>query len=176
MCCCKKITQEEFANMNLLDLVEYLKKLPTKTLKDLRFSDLYQPENSCNGIYFITSPDHSKFYIGKASSRSVAERISPYFDSRRDAFFNSFLRNRLRDKSLEISSENLHLCYLESLDWQISVLFIERNDETFKTLISFVESLLIYHFNRKYNNRCINGTNRRRDIDINSKFITQLQR
>ena len=172
MCCCKTITQQELSNKNLLELLDFLKSIPAKTLKELRFSDLYQPWNSCNGIYFISSPDCKQIYMGKASRRCVADRIGAYFDSRENGFLNSFLKHIAKSKNLTLSSANLHDCYKDVLDWRLSVMFVETDNEEAVALINMIERMLIFHL-RNYE-ICINHTNRRRDIDRHTPFKTLL--
>jgi hypothetical protein len=173
MSCYKIIKQSELSNMNLSALIEYLKSLPTKTLKELRYSDVYQPEQSCHGLYFFVSPDHKKLYVGKSSSRCVADRIGANFDSRKSGFLNSLLKKISKIQYGDIESVNLHRTYQTILDWEITVLFVESNITNELTrLLSVVEGMLIFYFQQ--NDLCINTTNRRANINVNATFGTLL--
>lgn len=159
-CCSSIISKEDFGNLTYEKLVEKINEIPTTTIKELRYSDLYQPRNSCHGIYIIKSPDN-KYYFGKATGRSVAERIGGHIDSRKSSYMNSLLKNVAGKQN---NYDDLHQTYSKVLGWEFSVLFVEGNsvedkDVELIQLITVAEQMLIYHF--KNNNQCLNGCNRK---------------
>ena len=156
MKCSNIISEEDFGNLTYKMLVKTINDIPRTTIRELRYSDLYQPRNSCHGIYIIKSPEN-KYYFGKATGRCVADRIGGHIDSRNDSFINSFLKIVAGEN---FSDEDLHQAFIKTLDWEFSVLFVEGQGEDKGKLIGLAEQLLIYYF--KINNQCINGCNRKR--------------
>lgn len=155
MKCSSIISKENFGNLTYEMLVKTINEIPKTTIRELRYSDLYQPRNSCHGIYIIKSPEN-KYYFGKATGRCIADRIGGHIDSRNDSFMNSFLKTVAGEN---FSDEDLHQTFIKTLDWELSVLFVEGQGEYKDKLIGLAEQLLIYHF--KINNQCFNGCNRK---------------
>lgn len=156
MKCSDIITQEELENLNLVQLIERINTIPKTTIKELRFSDLYQPRNSCHGIYFIKSPQNI-IYIGTATKRCIADRIGGHFDSRKGSFLNSFLKKVAEEET----DEAMHCAFMNVLDWEFSVLFTEGNEtQSLTKLTHFAEQLLIYYYTK--HKQCLNGCRRKR--------------
>ena len=149
------ISQTELRQLTTAQLVEKIKTISTTTIKELRYSDLYQPQNSCHGIYFVASPE-GKYYFGKAAKRCIADRIGAHFDSRKDGFLNSLLKNIAQSDN----AEALHQCYNNIQDWHFGVLFVEgKEDEPLYKLIELAERVLIFTYRQA--DKCFNGCNRR---------------
>ncbi len=91
-------------------LVNAINKMPGVLVKDLKYSDLMLPANQCNGVYVFqqgnkyqimgekeeqTSTKNGSicWYVGKASSRALVERIGAHFAPRHDDYMNSLLKN-----------------------------------------------------------------------------------
>lgn len=143
MKCCSIISKEDFGNLTYEKLVKKINEIPTTTIRELRYSDLYQPRNSCHGIYIIKSPDN-KYYFGKATGRCVADRIGAHFDSRKGSYMNSLLKKVASDDS----DYALQQSYNTIIDWQFGVLFIDGNEsEQLRKLIGLAERILIHHHN-----------------------------
>ena len=155
MKCCSIISKEDFGNLTYDKLVEKIYEIPTTTIRELRYSDLYQRRNSCHGIYVIKSPEN-KYYFGKATGRSMVDRIGGHFDSREGSFLNSLLGKL----ACENTDDALHNAYIQILDWEFSVLFVEgKESEYLKKIIGVAERMLIYDF--YHNGMCLNGCNRK---------------
>lgn len=155
MRCCSIISLGAFEKLNLVQLIEKINDIPTISIKELRYSDLYQPRKSCHGIYIIKSPE-GKYYFGKATGRSMVDRIGGHFDSRTGSFLNSLLCKL----AYENTDEALHNAYIQILDWEFSVLFIEDEEsEYLKKIIGVAERMLIYDFYQK--DLCLNGRGRK---------------
>ena len=170
--CYDVIKQSDLANKTLVDIELLIKTIPQKPLSDLRYFDLFRPANSCIGLYFIESPDGSMLYIGKACSRSIAERIGSHFDCRSNSVLNSLVRayckKRFPEKNGYFTDNDLCEAFTELQDWKFSALFVEWTNEDYaKQLISKVESLLIYDLQPLRGN-CINGTRRIHNINVNT--------
>lgn len=167
MKCGRIIRKIDFGDLTYEMLVEQLHKIPKITLKELRYSDLYQPRNSCHGIYIIKSPD-CKYYFGKATGRCIADRIGAHFDSRIDSFLNALLVKQAEEKT----DEALHRAYESMLDWEFSVLFVEgEEDEELSTLISLAERMLIYYHNK--NHQSLNSCKRKNDYPNLDSSLSQ---
>ena len=170
--CYKIIKESDLSEMSLIEIEDLVKSIPTKLLGDLKYYDLYQPEYSCKGLYFIESPDGLELYIGKASSRCVGDRISAHLDSRVPSMLNSLPKKVFRhnNQSAEITNEILHDVLDAMRNWKVSVLLVESNNScSLKSLINKVESLLILDLQPPKGN-CINSTKRtkvvRTDVPI----------
>lgn len=164
--------------MTLSDIERLAASIPQKPLKELRFYDLYQAEFSSWGLYFIESPCGDMLYIGKATSRSVGDRVSAHLDCRDSSFLNSLpkavLKSRRYNSDNKVDINNrLNDIITELREWNISVLFVEFDDtsrEYTKHLIQKIESLLIYDYRPK--GKCINSSHRKTNIDINKPIKT----
>lgn len=168
MKCFELISKDDFGNLTYDTLVEKIYEIPTTTIRELRYSDLYQRRNSCHGIYIIKSPEN-KYYFGKAIGRCMADRIGGHFDSRTGSFLNSLLGKLACDNT----DDSLHNAYIQILDWEFSALFVEgEENEELKKLIGFAEQMLIYHFNK--DNKCFNGCNRKRPYDNLEQSLSKL--
>ena len=160
------MNNHDFVQKTLEEINQLISSIPRKKLLDLHYCDLYQPEESCLGLYFIESPDGKMLYIGKVTSRTICERIGAHFDSRVDSILNSLPKKVFEktNNSKEFSSEELDNVIQGLWDWAIAVLFVmvDNVDKT-KHLISKAESLLIFDMQPPKGN-CINGTNRKYPI------------
>ena len=170
------ILENDLATKTLDDVKRLIASIPRKKLKDLRYYDLYQPGDSCLGLYFIESPDRKMLYIGKATSRTVCERVAAHFDSRAAAILNS-LPKKVFQKTygpIDPSDVDLHNIISGLKDWTIAVLFVEVNNEIrTQKLISKTESMLIFDLQPCNGGNCINGTNRKNPISTTT-LIGQL--
>ena len=166
---CHRVIDECTLAQSTLDQIKQLiSSIPRKKLKDLRYYDLYQPKESCLGLYFIESPAGDMLYIGKATSRTICERVGAHFDSRADSILNSLPKKVFsKYNSGDPSSEGLHGVIQGFGNWTIAVLFVKvSNLDKAKYLISKTESLLIFDLQPPKGN-CINGTNRKCPISTN---------
>ena len=174
--CYTVILENDLASKTLDDVKRLIASIPRKKLKDLRYYDLYQPGDSCLGLYFIESPDRKMLYIGKATSRTVCERVAAHFDSRAAAILNS-LPKKVFQKTygpIDPSDVDLHNIISGLKDWTIAVLFVEVNNEIrTQKLISKTESMLIFDLQPCNGGNCINGTNRKNPISTTT-LIGQL--
>lgn len=159
MKCHSTINKKDFGNLTYKMLVEEINQIPRTTIKELRYSDLYQPRNSCHGIYIIKSPE-CKCYFGKATGRCIADRIGAHFDSRTGSFLNALLE-KLADTNTD---EALQEAYERILDWEVAVLFVEgEEDDILSKLIGLAERMLIYYHNKEH--LCFNSCKRQRDYE-----------
>lgn len=148
------ISQTELGLLTPSQLVEKFKTISTTTIKELRYSDLYQPKNSCHGIYFVASPE-GKYYFGKATKRCIADRIGAHFDSREKGFLNTLLKKIAQSDN----ERDLHQCYNNIQDWHFGVVFVEGEEaESLYKLIELVERVLIFTY--RQTDKCFNGCNR----------------
>lgn len=166
--CYTTITESNLSNKTIRDLEQLIGTIPTKKLGDVCYSDLYQPEKLCIGLYFITSPDGTQLYIGKSTSCCIVERIAAHIDGRQDAYLNSFPKRVLTTQGKSITSSNINSIMPNILDWNLSVLFVEWQNLSYaQHLIHKAESLLIFDLQPQKGN-CINGTNRNKPINIDT--------
>lgn len=165
MRCCSIISQGEFEKLDLVKLIEKINEIPTISVKELRFSDLYQPRKSCHGIYIFKSPEGTH-YFGKATGRCITDRIGAHFDSRSGGFLNSLLGKL----ACENTDEALHNAYIQILDWEFSVLFVEGEEsEYLKKIIGVAERMLIYDF--QHRGKCFNRCNQNSLYDRSVSLI-----
>ena len=163
------VAQSQLENSTLLDMKQLIKTIPTKRLGDVRYSDLYQPANNCIGLYFLASPDGKQLYIGKSTSRCIAERIAAHIDGRANAYLNSFSKNVLIRQGKDITNHNINNILPNLFDWNLSVLFVAwQNESCAKQLISKIEGMLIFDLQPQNGGNCIHGTNRKKPISVNT--------
>ena len=166
--CSITITELDLSNRSICDLEQLIPTIPTKRLGAVCYSDLYQPANSCIGLYFLTSPDGKQRYIGKSTSRCIVERIAAHIDGRANAYLNSFPKTVLIRQGNNVTDHNIDSIMSNLFDWNLSVLFVEwQNESDVQQLIRKAESLLIFDLQPPKGN-CINGTNRKYQININT--------
>lgn len=166
--CYITISELDLSNRSIWDLEQLIPTIPTKRLGDVRYSDLYKPANSCIGLYFLTSPDDKQLYIGKSTSRCIVERIAAHIDGRASAYLNSFPKTVLIRQGKVVTDHNIDTIMPNLFDWNLSVLFVEWHNESYaQQLIRKAESLLIFDLQPPKGN-CINGTNRKYQININT--------
>jgi hypothetical protein len=172
----KIIKESILSQMTLVEIETLVNSIPKKSLGSLCYYDLYQPDTCCKGLYFIESPDKRRLYIGKASSRCVGERISAHLDSRANSMLNSLPKKVFSHNNpySNITNKDLHNILIELQDWKVSVLFVERDeDSTVKTLIGKVESLLIADC-QFHGGHCINHSIRKKKIEREVKIADLL--
>ena len=165
--CYTVILENDLSLKTLDDVKQLMASIPRKTLSDLRYYDLYQPEDSCLGLYFIESPDKKMLYIGKATSRTVCDRLGAHFDCRVAAILNSLSKKIFQNENGQMTptDDDLHKIINGLKDWTIAVLFVEAGDVTrTEKLISKTESMLIFDLQPCNGGNCINGTNRKNPI------------
>ena len=80
-------------------------RLDVLTLKDLVFCGS-QEIRTGNGVYIFKNKSEN-IYVGKCSARNFVERISGHFDIRHNGWFNSLLRNIVKNDNEEQSDKNL---------------------------------------------------------------------
>ena len=167
--CYTVIGQSQLENSTLLDIEQLIKTIPAKRLGDVRYSDLYQPANSCIGLYFLASLDGKQLYIGKSTSRCIAERIAAHIDGRANAYLNSFSKTVLIRQGKGVTNHNINNIVPNLFDWNLSVLFVEWQNESYaKHLISKIDGMLIFDLQPQNGGNCINGTNRKKTINVNT--------
>lgn len=169
--CYTVILENDLSLKTLDDVKQLMPSIPRKKLSDLRYYDLYQPEDRCLGLYFIESPDKKMLYIGKATSRTACDRLGAHFDCRVAAILNSLPKKVFQklygqaNKQTEPTDDDLHKIINGLKDWTIAVLFVEAGDVTrTEKLISKTESMLIFDLQPCNGGNCINGTNRKNPI------------
>lgn len=92
-------------------IIKHLESENSVALKDFNFLEYtkgitFENEQCENGMYIFRFTD-GKYYVGKASSCTLLERISKHLDGRRWGGFNSVLRELgYNDKSLDYHIEN----------------------------------------------------------------------
>lgn len=160
--------------MKIPQLLKLVKSTPHTPLNDVKYSDLYQPVDSCHGIYFMVAPDESVYYIGKASKRCLADRMGAHFDSRKDSYMNSFLKAILAKQEVKASDKKLNECYQQAKNWHFGVLFVKGEEcEQLYKLIELAERILIYYLLKEQ--RCLNGCNRKRPYDTTISLFETLK-
>ena len=106
-------------------------------------------------------------YIGKATSRTVCERLGAHFDCRVAAILNSLPKRIFQNENGQMTptDEDLHNIIEGLRDWTIAVLFIKANNvASTQKLISKIESMLIFDLQPCNGGNCINCTNRKNPI------------
>ena len=165
--CYTVILENDLSLKTLDDVKKLIASIPRRKLKDLRYYDLYQPGDSCLGLYFIESPDKKSLYIGKATSRTVCERLGAHFDCRVAAILNSLPKKifQIENGQMTPTDEDLHNIIEGLRDWTIAVLFVKANNVAYtQKLISKIESMLIFDLQPCNGGNCINGANRKNPI------------
>lgn len=169
--CYTVILENDLSLKTLDDVKQLMASIPRKKLSDLRYYDLYQPEDRCLGLYFIESPDKKMLYIGKATSRTVCDRLGAHFDCRVAAILNSLPKKVFQklygqaNKQTEPTDDDLHKIINGLKGWTIAVLFVKANNVAYtQKLISKIESMLIFDLQPYNGGNCINGTNRKNPI------------
>ncbi len=165
--CYTVILENDLSLKTLDDVKQLMASIPRKTLSDLRYYDLYQPEDSCLGLYFIESPDKKMLYIGKATSRTVCDRLGAHFDCRVAAILKSLSKKIFQNENGQMTptDDDLHKIISGLKDWTIAVLFVKANNVAYtQKLISKIESMLIFDLQPYNGGNCINGTNRKNPI------------
>jgi hypothetical protein len=99
---------KNFVDNTLVDcIINHLESDDSMVLKDFNFLDYtrgitFNDELRENGMYFFRFSD-GKYYIGKASSCTMLERIAKHIDGRKVGGFNGVLRNLI-----PVSDEQKH--------------------------------------------------------------------
>jgi hypothetical protein len=160
---------QKTVNNPLIDsIINHLESEKSVALKDFNFLDYVEGIKSGtelleNGIYIFRFSD-GKYYVGKASSCTLLERISKHIDGRRWGGFNAVLKELgYNDKSLDYHIEN-QLAFLSAkvvllpVSWN---LFIKQGkDLKIDKPLHKLESDLIYLFKTRFPQiHLINKTN-----------------
>ena len=165
--CYTVILENDLSLKTLDDVKQLMASIPRKKLSDLRYYDLYRPEDRCLGLYFIESPDKKMLYIGKATSRTVCDRLGAHFDCRVAAILKSLSKKIFQNENGQMTptDDDLHKIISGLKDWTIAVLFVKANNVAYtQKLISKIESMLIFDLQPYNGGNCINGTNRKNPI------------
>lgn len=93
------------------NLADAIRKMTGVAVRDLKYSDLILPANQCNGVYVFQQgrqyqiieydnkthqpiiKDEPFWYVGKASSRALVDRIGAHVAPRIDDYMNILLKN-----------------------------------------------------------------------------------
>lgn len=139
-------TLETIAKLPEDELIEHVRLLPRKCVKDILLVDLLQEYKSRNGVYFFFDNEEI-VYIGKASSRTFLDRIASHFDLRTVAFMANFVKSYVRYKGWELSDQNMQKAFIDIKDLEIGCLELQHQD------ISRIEGKLIKRYKPIYNPR-----------------------
>jgi hypothetical protein len=160
---------QKTVNNPLIDsIINHLESEKSVALKDFNFLDYVEGIKSGtelleNGIYIFRFSD-GKYYVGKASSCTLLERISKHIDGRRWGGFNSVLKELgYNNKSLDYHIEN-QLAFLNAkvvllpISWDS--LSQSKVDPKIEKPLHKLESDLIFLFKKRFSeNQIINKTN-----------------
>jgi hypothetical protein len=149
-------------------IINHLESDDSVVLKDFNFLEYtkgitFENEQCENGMYIFRFSD-GKYYVGKASSCTLLERISKHIDGRRWGGFNSVLKELgYNNKSLDYHIEN-QLAFLNAkvvllpISWDS--LSQSKVDPKIEKPLHKLESDLIFLFKKRFSeNQIINKTN-----------------
>ncbi len=160
--------QKTVDNTLVDSIIHHLESEKSVALKDFNFLEYtkgitFENEQCENGMYIFRFSD-GKYYVGKASSCTLLERISKHIDGRRWGGFNSVLKELgYNDKSLDYHIENQQeflkvKVVLLPISWDL-LIKNNKNPKTDKPLHK-LESDLIYLFKKHFPKiHLINKTN-----------------
>ncbi len=160
--------QKTLDNTLVDSIIHHLESEKSVSLKDFNFLEYtkgitFENEQCENGMYIFRFSD-GKYYLGKAISCTLLERISKHIDGRRWGGFNSVLKELgYNDKSLDYHIEN-QLAFLSAKVVLLQVswnLFIKQGkDPKIEKPLHKLESDLIFLFKKRFSeNQIINKTN-----------------
>ncbi len=139
-------------------IINHLESENSVALKDFNFLEYtkgitFENEQCENGMYIFRFSD-GKYYVGKASSCTLLERISKHIDGRRWGGFNAVLKELgYNDKSLDYHIEN-QLAFLSAKVVLLPVfwnLFIKQGkDLKIDKPLHKLESDLILLFKKRF--------------------------
>jgi hypothetical protein len=149
-------------------IINHLESDDSVVLKDFNFLEYtkgitFENEQCENGMYIFRFSD-GKYYVGKASSCTLLERISKHIDGRRWGGFNAVLKELgYNNKSLDYHIEN-QLAFLNAkvvllpISWDS--LSQSKVDPKIEKPLHKLESDLIFLFKKRFSeNQIINKTN-----------------
>lgn len=137
------ISYKEIESYSIEKLVQLVKDRKGILLKNLTIKDLVfngsKDIRTGNGVYVFKDIERN-IYVGKCSSRNFVERIPAHFDIRHNGWFNSLLRNLVKNGEKIADDENLTKAARYSFD-NLSLLLINFEDYD-KDKINNLENLL----------------------------------
>jgi hypothetical protein len=159
--------QKTVDNTLVDSIIHHLESEKSVSLKDFNFLEYtkgitFENEQCENGMYIFRFSD-GKYYVGKASSCTLLERISKHIDGRRWGGFNSVLKELgYNDKNLDYHIENQR----EFLNAKVVLLPISwdslsqiKVDPKIEKPLHELESDLIFLFKKRFSeNQIINKT------------------
>jgi hypothetical protein len=135
----------EIKHQTIAELAERLDNGSKAAIINMKLVDLiHEDEPSC-GVYIFYNQEGKPCYVGKSSSRTFIERISSHLDSRKGAFFSSFLWAIAKSTRNNVTEKQLRDAYIEAIKCQIAFIHLKDKEKCIK-----LEKYLIYYFkNRK---------------------------
>lgn len=94
---------------NAEELLERLKSRRFPSVGAVSISDLARLGAWPHGLYLLHDEWYKVWYVGKATSRSFAERLPAHFDPRPDAWFNTIPKRIIELRLAETYREALEL-------------------------------------------------------------------
>lgn len=127
-----------------------------------------EPRRATNGVYFFFDGERL-VYVGKASSRSLVERIPAHLDARIGAWFSNLMKKLAVKRARgEPSDQDMRDALRELLNFEIAMLTSPSRTQSEKAKIAEVESAFQWAHGL--------GRFKKRNVDDLTVTLAQLRR